>query len=166
MFSTVQDFLYIWAQEFEGTQKVLKHVTTQSLTQAVVPGGRTLGRLAWHLTVTIPEMMNRTGLEIGDPDPEAPIPATAKEIFNAYNKAAEELIEQVRAKWTDADLEKEDNMYGEQWKRKITLTSLVFHQIHHRAQIEVLMRQAGLRVPGLYGPSKEEWVGMGMTPQE
>ena len=67
---------------------------------------------------------------------------------------------------TNADLEKEDTMYGEQWQRKVTLTSLVFHQIHHRAQIEVLMRQAGLRVPGLYGPSKEEWAAMGMTPQD
>ncbi len=166
MFSTIQDFLFVWAQEFEGTQKVLKHVTTESMKQAIVPGGRTLGRLAWHVTVSIPEVMNRTGLAISGPDPEAPIPATAKEIFDAYNCAAEELIEQIRKTWTDADLEKEDNMYGEMWKRKVTLTSLVFHQIHHRAQIEVLMRQAGLRVPGLYGPSKEEWAAMGMTPQE
>jgi uncharacterized damage-inducible protein DinB len=30
----------------------------------------------------------------------------------------------------------------------------------------VLMRQAGLPVPGLYGPSKEEWAAMGMSPME
>ena len=30
----------------------------------------------------------------------------------------------------------------------------------------VLMRQAGLGVPGIYGPSKEEWATMGMPPQE
>ncbi len=166
MFSTIQDFLYIWAQEFEGTQKVLKHVTTESLNQAIVPGGRTLGRLAWHVATTIPEMMNRTGLKISGPDHEAPIPATAKEIFTAYNRAAEEMMNQIREQWNDASLEAEDDMYGEKWKRKNTLTSLVFHQIHHRAQMLVLMRQAGLRVPGLYGPSREEWAAMGLTPQE
>ncbi len=26
----------------------------------------------------------------------------------------------------------------------------------------VLMRQAGLTVPGIYGPSKEEWANLGM----
>lgn len=30
----------------------------------------------------------------------------------------------------------------------------------------VLMRQAGLVVPGIYGPSKEEWANFGMeSPQ-
>ena len=28
----------------------------------------------------------------------------------------------------------------------------------------VLMRQAGLRVPGIYGPAREDWSGMGMEP--
>jgi hypothetical protein len=26
------------------------------------------------------------------------------------------------------------------------------------------MRQAGLRVPGVYGPAKEEWEDLGMEP--
>jgi len=30
----------------------------------------------------------------------------------------------------------------------------------------VLMRQAGLRVPGVYGPAHEDWAGMGMEPPE
>jgi uncharacterized damage-inducible protein DinB len=30
----------------------------------------------------------------------------------------------------------------------------------------VLMRQAGLKVPGIYGPSREEWVKIGMTAPE
>ena len=28
----------------------------------------------------------------------------------------------------------------------------------------VLMRQAGVPVPGMYGPSKEEWAAMGLPP--
>jgi uncharacterized damage-inducible protein DinB len=30
----------------------------------------------------------------------------------------------------------------------------------------VLMRQAGLKVPGIYGPSREEWSQFGMPPQK
>ncbi len=33
---------------------------------------------------------------------------------------------------------------------------LIRHHIHHRGQMTELMRQARLKVPGMYGPSKEE----------
>jgi uncharacterized damage-inducible protein DinB len=53
-------------------------------------------------------------------------------------------------------------MYGEMWSRGTVLSILVRHEAHHRAQLTVLMRQAGLAVPGCYGPAKEEWAGMGI----
>jgi uncharacterized damage-inducible protein DinB len=53
-------------------------------------------------------------------------------------------------------------MYGETWKKGFTLYCMVSHQTHHRGQITVLMRQAGLKVHGVYGPAKEEWAEMGM----
>lgn len=43
-------------------------------------------------------------------------------------------------------------MYGEIWARGLTLFYLITHQAHHRGQMTVLMRQAGLPVPGIYGP--------------
>ena len=52
------------------------------------------------------------------------------------------------------------------WSRGKTLGALVTHQIHHRAQLTVVMRLAGLKVPGVYGPAKEEWAAYGMEPQE
>ncbi len=162
MFRTIDEFVFIWSREFEATQKILKHITDKSLSQVVIPGGRTIGILAWHIVTTIPEMMTRTGLSVTMPGDENTHPAKAKEIFDAYNRVAEELLNEVRSKWTDASLLQTDDMYGEQWKRGDTLASLVFHQVHHRAQITVLMRQAGLRVPGIYGPSRDEWAAMGM----
>jgi uncharacterized damage-inducible protein DinB len=166
MFCSIPSFVNIWSRELESTQKILKHLTDRSLSQCVGGDGRTLGRLAWHITTTIPEMMNRTGLKITTLDPEAPVPASAKQIFNAFNDAAIALLEQVQAHWTDSTLEIEDEMYGERWKRRETLTALVLHMVHHRGQMTVLMRQAGLSVPGLYGPAREEWVAFGMKPPE
>ena len=164
MFTTLSSFVYVWSQELEATQKLFKHLTDKSLSQSIGPEARTLGRLAWHITTTIPEMMNRTRLAIGTPDPEAPVPQSAKEIFNAFNDAAIALLEQVQANWTDTSLQEEDDMYGEHWKRGSTLMALVLHQVHHRGQMTVLMRQAGLSIPGLYGPAREEWAAFGMKP--
>jgi uncharacterized damage-inducible protein DinB len=166
MFSTISSFIYVWSQELESTQKLFKHLTDKSLAQEVGPGGRTLGRLAWHVTTTIPEMMNRTGLTIAEPDPDAPVPASAKVIFNTFSEAAIALLEQVQAKWNDASLEQEDEMYGGKWKRSNTLGALVLHLVHHRGQMTVLMRQAGLSIPGVYGPAREEWAAFGMQPPE
>jgi uncharacterized damage-inducible protein DinB len=56
--------------------------------------------------------------------------------------------------------------YGQTWKKGMILKMLNGHQIHHRGQMTVLMRQAGLKVPGVYGPSKEEWAAYGMPAQE
>ncbi len=166
MIASISQFVYIWSQELEATQKLLKHLTDRSLSQSVGPQGRTLGRLAWHLTTTIPEMMSRTGLTLAGPGPDDPVPASAKEIFRGYNAAAVSLLEQVRAGWNDASLSVKDDMYGEMWPRGKTLMSLILHQVHHRGQMTVLMRQAGLEIPGLYGPARQEWEAFGMTPPE
>ena len=66
----------------------------------------------------------------------------------------------------DAGLSGEIEMYGEKWTRSKVLSSLIRHEIHHRAQMTVLMRQAGLKVPGVYGPSKEEWAQYNMKSPE
>ncbi len=164
MIRKIADFERVWQMELEATQKVFKHITTKSLDQVVHPDIRSLGRLAWHIVTSIPEMAGRTGLRLAGPDEKAPIPATAKEVFDAYNATAISVLEQVKKSWTDADLLVEDEMYGEKWARGLTLQVLVHHQIHHRAQMTVVMRLLGLSVPGVYGPAKEEWTSYGMQP--
>jgi uncharacterized damage-inducible protein DinB len=166
MIRTVSDFVHVWSREIEATQKILKHLTDRSLSQQVTPEGRSLGRMAWHIVTSIPEMMTRTGLTVAGPPENAPVPLKAREISAAYNEAAIGLLEAVQREWTDATLDQADDMYGEQWKRGDTLLVLILHQTHHRAQMTVLMRQAGLDVPGVYGPARQEWVAFGMQPPE
>ncbi len=96
MIRKIADFERVWQMELESTQKVFKHLTTKSLTQVVHPDIRTLGRFAWHIITSIPEMAGRTGLHFNGPDEKAPIPGTAKEIFDAYNTAAISVLEQVK----------------------------------------------------------------------
>lgn len=166
MFRSIDDFASTWTQESEGTLKVLRNLTDESLAQRVAPGGRTLGILAWHLTCTLAEMGEHAGLAIGGPTekthPAAPVLAT--DIARQYETSAASLLAAVKGAWTDAQLGDLIPMYGEQWTRGFTLQGLVAHQTHHRGQMTVLMRQAGLPVPGMYGPSKEEWAAMGLPP--
>jgi uncharacterized damage-inducible protein DinB len=164
MYRRLDDFLEQWLQLTAGTQKMLDALTDESLTQPVANDHRTLGRIAWHLAQTIPEMLSKTGLSPEGPAEDAPVPAVATEIAAAYRAASASLAEQVRTHWTDDTLEVEDDMYGSKWKRGFTLTALVEHEVHHDGQMSVLMRQAGLRPPGIYGPAKEDWTKMGMEP--
>ncbi len=164
MYHTISEFVSHWAFESDATQKVLDQLTDASLSQSIATDCRDIGRLAWHIAQTIPEMMARTGLAVSGVGEHEPVPHSAAAIANGYRAAAASLTEQIQANWSDATLAETDDMYGERWSRAHTLSALVGHQTHHRGQLTVLMRQAGLRVPGVYGPAREEWAQMGMEP--
>jgi uncharacterized damage-inducible protein DinB len=164
MITSISEFEQLWAYEGDATLKIMRALTDASLGQKVTPRDRDLGRMAWHIVLAIPEMMERTGLKIGGPAQDSAVPATAKAIADAYEEISRSLVERVQAGWTDQTLQVEDDMYGERWKRGATLAILVSHQAHHRGQMTVLMRQAGLKVPGVYGPAREEWPAIGMEP--
>ena len=159
MFTKITDFLNIWESESASTLKVFQHLTDKSLSMEVYPGGRTLGRLVRHIIETLSEMPHKLGLGIDEEKVEF---KSAQALTEAYQKAAEKLAVSIKEQWTDASLDASTNMYGEEWKNAFSLWVLITHQIHHRAQMTVLMRQAGLKVPGIYGPSKEEWEAIGM----
>lgn len=162
MIRKIDDFLAAHATEAAATQKVLASLTDASLAQKVTPTGRSLGFLAWHLASTIPEMLNSAGIPATGPARDAPVPRTARAIADAYEKAAASVAPAVRGAWKDSMLDERIPMYGEQWSRSEVLASLLMHEAHHRGQMTVLMRQAGLKVPGVYGPAAEEWAAMGM----
>ena len=117
MIRTVADFETIWRNESEMTAAVLATLTDASLGQRGTPKDRTLGDTAWHITTTIPEMMGLTGLAIEVVEADAPCPASAKAIHDAYVSAAGSVLEQVCRSWTDETLAVEDDMYGERWPR-------------------------------------------------
>ena len=166
MFTSINDFKERWTGHMDATMKILGALTDDSLGQAVAEDHRTLGRMAWHITNAIPEVMTRTGLEFHGAAADSPMPAGAAEMSKVYESVASQLLEQVEAKWSDADLMVEDDMYGQKWKRGFSLHILMEHEIHHRGQMTVLMRQAGLKVPGVLGTSKEEWAQRGMDEPE
>lgn len=162
MIRRIDDFLSDWIVEKDATLAILDTLTDESLAQEVSPEGRTLGQLAWHITLSVGEMMAHAGSPIPWPGEDAPFPPSASEIRAAYAAGADALAYAVRERWNDEKLTEEVAMYGEQWAYGKVLAVLIVHQVHHRGQMTVLMRQAGLRVPGIYGPSREEWQNFSM----
>ena len=69
-------------------------------------------------------------------------------------------------KWRDDELSDNIELYGQSWSKGYLLRSIITHEIHHRAQLIVVMRFYGLKVPGIYGPAKEEWAKFNMPAME
>jgi uncharacterized damage-inducible protein DinB len=163
MFTDIGKLNSVYEQERANTLKVLEGLTDQSLSKPQVKNIRTLGRAAWHIVTTYPEMCALIGIPIEKPSEKDPIPGKASDIVSAYRGATDAMLRTLK-NWSDDDLQKEDDLYGEIWPRGKSLWVFLVHEIHHRAQMTVLMRLAGLPVPGLYGPALEEWDKYGKEP--
>lgn len=162
MYRSIEDFIKDWEAESLGSAKIFSTITESTRKTLTHPDVRSLERLSWHLTQTITEMGNRAGLFNEDELEHSAIPSTLQEVVETYNRYAEALVKAVRSKWTDSSLLDKVEMYGESWEKGKILRVLISHQTHHRGQMTVIMRILGLPVPGLYGPSKEEWAEFGM----
>lgn len=165
MYQSISEFVADWQNESQASQKLFDALSDDSLNQKVYEGGRSLGKIAWHIVQTLPEMNGQAGLELDKGVMKEDVPVQASTISENYKKLANQLIEEIQNKWTDDKLSEVIEVYGEQWSRSKVLEVFIRHEIHHRAQLTVLMRQAGLKVPGLYGPSQEEWVNYGVPAQ-
>lgn len=162
MFTSLDTFLLSWEKESESTERILNSLDDISLNQSVTKDDRTLGRIAWHIVTTIPEMLEKTGLAFQNIQENAPVPSIAKTIADSYREVNKAMLTEMKKHWNDQTLLEKRDMYGEAWTIGTTLNVLINHQIHHRGQMTVLMRQAGLKVPGIMGPSREEWGLFGM----
>lgn len=166
MYRKISDFVNTWKAEAELTEKMFSYIPSEKLSEKVNVNIRTLGRLAWHIVQTVSELSFQLKLKEHDLIAGKSIPNTTEEIIAEYNKQSEELLSIIQENWKDDDLAIEVELYGEKWDRSRVLSMLVNHQIHHRGQMTVVMRLLGLKVPGIYGPSKEEWADYGAEPQE
>jgi uncharacterized damage-inducible protein DinB len=164
MYAMVSEALEDWRQEATLTQKVLDALTDASLGQRVSPEGRTLGRIAWHMVTSIPGFLAHFGLTARPVAEADTVPASAKAIAESFRQVTADAAEAVKQQWTDESLKQVQDAFGRPLPNAAIFGLLIKHMVHHRGQMTVLMRQAGLTVPGVYGPAKEEWSRMGLEP--
>ncbi|USK47896.1 DinB family protein [Bacillus sp. CMF12] len=163
MYHSLSDFFKSWEFEAGATSRVLKNLTDESLKQEVTPNQWSLGRIAWHTVTAIKVISSQVGLRFAAPSEDWSVPSSANFIAESYTSSSNNLIEALETHWTDQTLLEQIDFFGTKMTKGSLLLFLNQHQTHHRGQMTILMRQAGLSVPGIYGPSKEEWAQFGMA---
>lgn len=166
MYRKTEDFISDYRLETENTNKVFRNIETAKINVRVHDNVRTAGRLAWHITQTLSEMMFRCGLAETDDLEGKPVPDDMNGIISEYNDHVNKVLKAVKVQWKDEELEDKMDFYGEKWPKGFLLTSIITHEIHHRGQLLVVMRLLDMTVPGVYGPSKEEWSKYNMPAME
>ena len=155
MYRTVEDFINDWSESAASTLNVIRAISDDKLDVAIVEGHNSLGWLAWHVTtapVMFGNMLAGLGLEVKF-DPNAQV-ETVAEIAAAYEEMMAEVTAKVSA-LTDAEMLTEVKGIHGPVPRGAILRKMIDHQIHHLGQMTVLLRQAGLVVPPVMGPTKE-----------
>ena len=154
MYRTVEDFLEEWNASSQGTLNVIKAITNDKMDVAIADGHNSLGWLAWHLVGVAGAFGHFAGLQIPAPGPDMAQPTEVSEIVEAYEKVMVAYSKEATT-LTDAMLVEEVSAFGGTMLRGKLLRILIDHQTHHRGQMTVLLRQAGLNVPPVMGPTKE-----------
>lgn len=154
MYRTKADFLQDWTKSSTGTLDVLRTVTDEALGQEIVPGHNSLGWIGWHVTTALGYFTNLLGFRLSALK-SLTQPNDAKAIADQYARYADE-ISQAAEQFSDAYLLEEVDVHGAKQPRGAVLRMMIDHQTHHRGQMTVLLRQAGLTVPGVMGPTKEQ----------
>lgn len=163
-FSQIVNFLACWEEECRETQRIFKAIPEKLLHQEIFPEYRSLARLAWHILESPREMLSHVGVIVEGPEADSSPPNNVETIVLIFGDVWQSVKTEIARLWQDESLAVIDKIYGQKWSRSKTLTALLHHMIHHRAQMTVLMRVCDVKVPGIYGPSKEEWASYGLEP--
>jgi len=156
MYASVAEFVEDWGRESASSLKVMRALTDASLAKRSDPEANTLGKIAWHMVLMVGAYGSAAGLEVTAPQRGTEPPASAAHIADAFETASRTMREQASKKLTDGQLASQISLWGRTMTIAVAFQGLVRHLIHHRGQMTVLMREAGLIVPGVYGPSREE----------
>lgn len=156
MYRNLNDFIQEWDKNSKGTLAIFKSITDEKKHVAIVEGHSSLESLSWHLTTAPDYFMGQAGLSLDVELNPKSTPATISEIIETYEAVRENVSKVAQEHLSDEKLLTEVNSHGQLTPIGSILRLMVDHQTHHRAQMQVLLRQAGLHVPGVMGPTKED----------
>lgn len=155
MTRTLESYINEIREESHITQSILDSLSDASLKQEVSPLDRTLGQIAWHMVTSIFTIMSIAELSIPSPGDKNDVPVAARQIAETYRSISSALISALQTDWNDMTLHETRNIYNMIWPVTQVLDILIKHEIHHRGQLSILMRQANIHVPDIYGPARK-----------
>jgi uncharacterized damage-inducible protein DinB len=160
--STVELLLQELEQEAHTTRRVLERVPNDRLSWKPHDRSMSLGQLALHIA-SVPGAIAEISQISPFPVPkfEQPSATSAAELIPALDESLEKARTILR-RLDDADLAKVWRvMDGDREVMAIPVgavlrTIMLNHWYHHRGQLSVYLRQVGVPVPSIYGPSADE----------
>ena len=156
MYRKLDDFIEEWRHNSAGTLAAFEAITEEKKHQSIEKGHSSLEWLSWHLTTAPAYFMGQVGLSLDVELNPSNTPSTIQEIIAVYNNVRDNVINVAKENLSDEKLLEEVNSHGRDVAIGAILRMMVDHQTHHRAQMQVLIRQAGLPVPSVMGPTKEQ----------
>jgi uncharacterized damage-inducible protein DinB len=150
-------------QEVQNTRRILEVVPDDKFAWKPHEKSMTLGRLASHVAELpnfLATIIQTEEVELTTSDMKPFSPATRAEMLAGFEKRATE-ARQAIANSSDEHLAKPwrltfkgQEVFG--GVRNVLLQTTICHQVHHRAQLTVYLRQNNVIFPGVYGPSADE----------
>jgi len=158
----IDSFLQELEHEAKTTRRVLERVPANQLGWRPHPKSRTLGELALHVAGT-PGAVAKLAVqsEIQPPDFKDPAPKSASELIPALEESVA-TSKQLLGAMDDATLNatwrvKRNGQEVMAMPRAALLRSIMLnHWYHHRGQLSVYLRELGVPIPSIYGPSADE----------
>ena len=155
--------LPLYDQEVKNTRRILEVVPDNKFGWKPHEKSMSLGRLASHvaeLPSFLVTIIQTEQMELAGSDMKPFSPTTRAEMIAGFEKRATEARQAI----ADAS----DEHLAKSWKltfkgqevfggvRNLLLQTTICHQVHHRAQLTVYLRQNNVVFPGVYGPSADE----------
>jgi uncharacterized damage-inducible protein DinB len=151
-------------QESSTTRRVLDRVPADKLNWKPCEKSLTAGQIAFHIA-SLPGAFARILVpDTFEPPKDAftfKQPASKDEILSTFDdglKSAEHFLaglseEQSRGLWTTVS---EGRTIMQMSRVKAVRVLMLNHSIHHRGQLSIYLREMGVAVPSIYGPSGDE----------
>lgn len=154
----IEEFIQLWEHESGVTKDLFKTIPNDKFEFRPDPQGRSIGELAQHIAEveTIFSTIARERAFPGSRPAGLETPRNAADLVSGYERIHRDAVERVRGLRPE-DLDREFPFFGRQISvRQVLRFPLLHHQIHHRGQLMMLIRQAGAVPSRVYGPSREE----------
>ena len=160
--SIIKALLLELEQEAETTRRVLERVPGDRLSWKPHAKSMSLGQLALHIAM-VPGAVAQLSTQAQVPPPQFihPEPASAAELIPALDKSIQQATEVLRGM--------DDAALGRTWRvvdgdkevmavpvGGLLRSIMLNHWYHHRGQLSVYLREVGVPVPSIYGPSADE----------
>lgn len=150
-----------YTAESASTERMLKAVPSDKMNTKIHAKFRPAGELAMHIGDTVRDLTKtiKTGKLVFTME-TTKTPADADAIVKHYKDAIDEFMKESKS-FTEAQMSMK---YPFEMDGKVVwnptgyelLGGYVCHEIHHRAQIGVVLRVLDAKVPGMYGPTADD----------